>query len=427
MKVIIITGGSRGLGRSAALECAARGIGVILTYNSYPEGADAVVAEIEARGGKAAALKLDVGQVASFPMYRDAVVEPLRTVWGHSDFDGLVNNAGYGLFEPIASVIEDQFDGLFNVHLRGPFFLTQILLPMMAHGADIVNLTSATTRVATAGVAPYAAFRGGLEVLTRYMAKEFGERGMRANSVSPGAIRTELGGGLSDEFEAMLAGQTALGRVGEPEDVGRVVAALLSQDHAVARVADARKIRIALHVTGSMSRGSAISATENLTTETLARIDGALVASDPSGTRPFDFGMGEVESFPLTLPDLITIWRATGVPNIETYVHASGDAFPQGDLQALPAGPTAGQRDASRYQAAVGVTDADGTVGRSVLDTVNGYTFTALAAAEAARRVLGGEVRPGFQTPAGLFGAGFAETIADTTITDIHDDPRHPG
>jgi NAD(P)-dependent dehydrogenase (short-subunit alcohol dehydrogenase family) len=230
MKVIIITGGSRGLGRSAALECAARSMGVILTYNSHPEGADAVVAEIEARGGKAAALKLNVGQVATFPMFRDAVVETLRTVWGRSDFDGLVNNAGYGLFEPIATVTEEQFDGLFNVHLKGPFFLTQILLPLMAQGADIVNLTSATTRVATAGVAPYASFKGGLEVLTRYMAKEFGERGIRANSVSPGAIRTELGGGLNDEFEAMLAGQTALGRVGEPEDVGRVVAALLSQD-----------------------------------------------------------------------------------------------------------------------------------------------------------------------------------------------------
>lgn len=230
MKVIIVTGGSRGLGRSAALECAARGMGVILTYNSHPEGADAVVAEIEAKGGKAAALKLDVGQIATFPMFRDAVVETLRTVWGRSDLDGLVNNAGYGLFEPIATVTEDQFDGLFNVHLKGPFFLTQILLPLMAQGADIVNLTSATTRVATAGVAPYAAFKGGLEVLTRYMAKEFGERGIRANSVSPGAIRTDLGGGLNDEFEAVLAGQTALGRVGEPEDVGRVVAALLSQD-----------------------------------------------------------------------------------------------------------------------------------------------------------------------------------------------------
>lgn len=230
MKVIIITGGSRGLGRSAALKCAARGMGVIVTYNCSPDGAAAVVAEIEANGGKAAALKLDVGQVATFPMFRDAVVETLRMVWGRSGFDGLVNNAGYGLFEPIASVTEEQFEGLFNVHLKGPFFLTQILLPLMAEGADIVNLTSATTRVATAGVAPYAAFKGGLEVLTRYMAKEFGERGIRANSVSPGAIRTDLGGGLNDAFETMLAGQTALGRVGEPEDVGRVVAALLSQD-----------------------------------------------------------------------------------------------------------------------------------------------------------------------------------------------------
>jgi NAD(P)-dependent dehydrogenase (short-subunit alcohol dehydrogenase family) len=141
-----------------------------------------------------------------------------------------VNNAGYGLFNPLETVTQDQFDGLMNVHLKGPFFLTQALLPLLADGASIVNLTSATTRVATAGVAPYAAFKGGLEVLTRYMAKEFGGRRIRANAVSPGAIRTELGGGLNDEFEAMLAGQTALGRVGEPEDVGRVIASLLSDD-----------------------------------------------------------------------------------------------------------------------------------------------------------------------------------------------------
>ncbi|RYG17527.1 MAG: SDR family oxidoreductase, partial [Caulobacteraceae bacterium] len=120
--------------------------------------------------------------------------------------------------------------GLFNVHLKGPFFLTQTLLPLIRNGGAVVNMTSATTRVATAGVAPYAAFKGGLEVLTRYMAKEFGERGIRANSIAPGAIRTDLGGGLNDEFEAMLAAQTALGRVGEPDDVGRVVASLLSED-----------------------------------------------------------------------------------------------------------------------------------------------------------------------------------------------------
>jgi NAD(P)-dependent dehydrogenase (short-subunit alcohol dehydrogenase family) len=230
MKIAVITGASRGLGRSAALQCAARGMGVIVTYNSHPDGAQAVVAEIEAAGGKAAALALDVGQTASFGAFRDQVAGALREVWDRNDFDYLVNNAGYGLFEPIASVSEEQFDGLFNVHLRGPFFLTQTLLPLMADGGAIVNMTSATTRVATAGVAPYAAFKGGLEVLTRYMAKEFGERRIRANSIAPGAIRTDLGGGLNDEFEALLAGQTALGRVGEPDDVGRVVATLLSDE-----------------------------------------------------------------------------------------------------------------------------------------------------------------------------------------------------
>ncbi|MEO8856904.1 MAG: SDR family oxidoreductase, partial [Burkholderiaceae bacterium] len=145
---------------------------------------------------------------------------------------GLVNNAGYGLFNPIETVSEPQFDGLFKVHLKGPFFLPQALLPLMERGAAIVNITSATTRVATAGVAPYACFKGGLEILTRYMAKEFGERGIRVNAVSPGAIRTELGGGLDAGFEALLASQTALGRVGEPEDVARVIAMLLSTDAA---------------------------------------------------------------------------------------------------------------------------------------------------------------------------------------------------
>jgi NAD(P)-dependent dehydrogenase (short-subunit alcohol dehydrogenase family) len=232
MGVIVITGGSRGIGASAAEHAAQRGMGVILTYNTRPDAADAVVRRIEQAGGKAVALKLDVAEVASFKAFREAVVVALETTWGASTLAGLVNNAGYGLFNPLASVSEAQFDGLFKVHLKGPFFLTQALLPLLEENASIVNLTSATTRVATAGVAPYAAFKGGLEVLTRYMAKEFGERRIRANSVSPGAIRTELGGGLNDEFEALLAGQTALGRVGEPEDVARVIAMLLSPEGA---------------------------------------------------------------------------------------------------------------------------------------------------------------------------------------------------
>ncbi|MET0969403.1 MAG: SDR family oxidoreductase [Tardiphaga sp.] len=232
MAITIITGGSRGLGRSMALQCARCGGDVIITYNSHPEGADEVVRAVQAEGGKAVALKIDVADVASFTAFRDAVAGALAANWNRMDFDHLVNNAGYGLYNPIATVSEAEFDGLFNVHLKGPFFLTQTLLPLMADGGHIVNVSSATARVATAGVAPYATFKGGLEVLTRYMAKEFGARRIRANAVAPGAIRTELGGGLNDEFETLLAGQTALGRVGEPDDVGRVIASLLSDDNA---------------------------------------------------------------------------------------------------------------------------------------------------------------------------------------------------
>ncbi|MDI6839142.1 MAG: SDR family oxidoreductase, partial [Rhizobiaceae bacterium] len=167
----------------------------------------------------------------SFPAFRDDVARQLERVWNTDRFDFLVNNAGFGQFNPIVSVTEDEFDALYRVHLKGPFFLTQILLPLMADGGHIVNIGSATTRVATSGVAPYAAFKGGLEVLSRYMAKEFGDRRIRANSIAPGAIRTDLGGGLNEEFEALLAGQTALGRIGEPDDVGAMIASLLGDDN----------------------------------------------------------------------------------------------------------------------------------------------------------------------------------------------------
>lgn len=189
--------------------------------------------------------------------------------------------------------------------------------------------------------------------------------------------------------------------------------------HAARRVANPARLSIALHVTGGFSRGSAVSASENVTTETLHRIDGALVGRSAEEVRAFDFANGPARSFPVTLPDLVTIWRATGIPNIETFVHVSEGAFPEGDLATMPDGPTSEQRDANRYHAAVEVTGKDGAMVRSLLDTVNGYSFTAIAAAEAARRVVGGEARPGFQTPAMLFGDGFAETIADTTIIDL--------
>ncbi|MBB4346982.1 MULTISPECIES: SDR family NAD(P)-dependent oxidoreductase [Rhizobiaceae] len=242
MKIVIVTGSSRGLGASTALKCAERGMGVIVTYNSNLAKADEVVGAITAKGGKAIALKLDVADSRSFEEFHDAVKASLETVWGRTTFDFLVNNAGYGLYAPFSQVTQEQFDGLFNVHLKGPFFLTQALLPLMEDGGHIINLTSATSRVATAGVSPYASFKGGLEVLTRYMAKELGERRIRANSVAPGAIRTELGGGLNDEFEAMLAAQTALGRVGEPEEIGGVIASLLSEE---SRWINAQNIEVA--------------------------------------------------------------------------------------------------------------------------------------------------------------------------------------
>ena len=188
--------------------------------------------------------------------------------------------------------------------------------------------------------------------------------------------------------------------------------------YAADRVKDPRSISLALNVTGSMSRGSAISATENLSQECLVRFGGQLIQQDPTELRSFDFGKGPLECFPVTLPDLVTVWKATGIPDIATFVHVTGAGFPRENLSALPDGPSLQEREDNRYQAAAEVVSAEGKTVRMLLDTVNGYSFTALAAAEAARRVLAGLARPGFQTPVGLFGKRFAETLADTSITE---------
>lgn len=191
--------------------------------------------------------------------------------------------------------------------------------------------------------------------------------------------------------------------------------------HAAAEIKNPTRISLALHVTGTMSRGSAVSASENLSTECLLRRNGQLMQRESTELQNFDFGKGPQACFPVTLPDVITIWKATEIPDIETFVYLSGEGFPQGNLADLPDGPTAQEREGSRYQAVAEVMNADGDTLRMLLDTVNGYSFTALAAAEAGRRVLAGECRPGFHTPAGLFGKHFAETIADTRIVAFDD------
>ena len=232
--IALVTGGSRGLGRNTALKLAARGVDSILTYRSRRDEADAVVALIEQAGAHAIALPLDVGNSASFPAFAAQVSERLATLWRRERFDYLVNNAGVGAHAPFADTTEAQFDELMNVHLKGPFFLTQALLPLIADGGRIVNLSSGLTRFALPGYGAYAAMKGGIEVLTRYLAKELGPRGIAVNVVAPGAIETDFGGGAVrdvKELNAFIASQTALGRVGLPDDIGDVIAALLANDN----------------------------------------------------------------------------------------------------------------------------------------------------------------------------------------------------
>jgi NAD(P)-dependent dehydrogenase (short-subunit alcohol dehydrogenase family) len=231
-KTALITGASRGLGRNAALKLAARGVDVILTYRSQRAEADAVVAEIERLGAQAAALPLDAGDSSSFPAFAQAVKQQLA-VWQRERFDFLVNNAGVGVHAPFADTTEAQFDELMRVHLKGPFFLTQALLPLLADGGRILNVSSGLARFALPGYSAYAAMKGGIEVLTRYQAKELGARGIRVNTLAPGAIETDFGGGAvrdNRELNAFVAANTALGRAGLPDDIGNAVAALLSDD-----------------------------------------------------------------------------------------------------------------------------------------------------------------------------------------------------
>lgn len=232
--IALVTGGSRGLGRETALRLAASGSDVILTYRSQADEAQAVVDAIRALGRRAVALPLDVGASATFEAFAQRVRAVLAADFGRDTFDHLVNNAGVGVHASLMDTTEAEFDALVNVHLKGVFFLTQKLLPLMADGGRIVNLSSGLARFALPGYAAYAAMKGGVEVLTRYMAKELGARGIAVNTVAPGAIATDFGGGAvrdNPQVNGFIASQTALGRVGEAEDIGGLIAALLQPSH----------------------------------------------------------------------------------------------------------------------------------------------------------------------------------------------------
>lgn len=241
-KIALVTGGSRGLGRNAALKLAARGVDVILTYRSQQAEAAAVVAEIESLGARAVALPLDVADAARFAGFAAEVKASLQAVWQRASFDYLLNNAGAGLHASIADTTEAQFDQMVNIHLKGVFFLTQALLPLIADGGRILNVSSGLTRFALPGYAAYATMKGAIEVLTKYLAKELGSRGIAANVLAPGAIETDFGGGAvrdNAQLNAFVASQTALGRVGLPDDIGDLIAALFSDD---ARWVNAQRI-----------------------------------------------------------------------------------------------------------------------------------------------------------------------------------------
>ncbi|CAM3113329.1 NAD(P)-dependent dehydrogenase, short-chain alcohol dehydrogenase family [Pseudomonas gessardii] len=230
-KIALITGASRGLGKSTALHLAAQGIDIIGTYYSKAEEAQAVVAEIEQLGGRAAMLQLDVSQSATFDGFIREVGRTLKDVFAQEYFDFLVNNAGVGTHASFVETTEEQFDQMVAIHLKGPFFLTQKLLPLIVDGGRIINISSGLARFSLPGYAAYASMKGAMEVLTRYQAKELGARGISVNTLAPGAIATDFGGGAvrdNADINAFVAGNTALGRVGLPDDIGGAIATLLA-------------------------------------------------------------------------------------------------------------------------------------------------------------------------------------------------------
>jgi NAD(P)-dependent dehydrogenase (short-subunit alcohol dehydrogenase family) len=232
-RIAIVTGGSRGLGRSTVLSLAGRGVDSIFTYNSNRAEAEKVVNLAAEAGRRAIALQLDTGNALGFDPFVQRVRQALAEL-GAGRFDYLVNNAGISHHKPFDQTTEEELDALYNVHFKGVFFLTQKLLPFINEGGRIVNVSSGLTRITVPGSSAYAAMKGAVEVLTRYLAKELGPRGIAVNTVAPGAIATDFSGGMvrdNPEVNRRVAEMTALGRAGQPDDIGPMIAALLSEDN----------------------------------------------------------------------------------------------------------------------------------------------------------------------------------------------------
>lgn len=232
MTIAIVTGGSAGIGKSAAIELARQGAGVILTYNSRPEGAEETVTEIGQLGGTAVALPLNLGDASTFPAFREEVVRVLAETWQATTLSALVNNAGVGKMSLFEDVTKEFFDDLVNVIYKGPYFLTQALLPLLEDGGAIVNVTSTSSTTSTEpGYSVYGSMKSALAASTRYLAKELGGRGIRVNSVAPGTTRTRISDDAFAKHPEMIpeiAAHVVLGRIGEPEDIGKVIAFLAS-------------------------------------------------------------------------------------------------------------------------------------------------------------------------------------------------------
>jgi NAD(P)-dependent dehydrogenase (short-subunit alcohol dehydrogenase family) len=233
-KIAIVTGGSRGIGRSTVESLARRGVDTIFTYHTHGADSEAVIAAVKDAGARVVALQLHAGNIGSFDAFVDSVKDALSKL-GATRFDFLINNAGNNHRNmPFETATEEELDSIYSVHFKGVFILTQKLLPLINDGGRIVNVSTARTRITSPGGSVYASMKGAVEVLSKHMAKELGPRRIAVNVVAPGATETDFSGGVvrdNPTVNKMVAGATALGRAGLPEDVGRMIASLLSEDN----------------------------------------------------------------------------------------------------------------------------------------------------------------------------------------------------